>query len=227
MHYAEAELYNPKNGKWTQTGPMSEPRAGQAAALLPGTGWVLATGGTSDRTSEVFEPVLGQWVPTGSMSTPRTGATATVLSDGNVLTAGGTGNDGAPQATAEVYENSAGPLVAFSPGNLTFGGQQVGTTGPVQNVTVTNDGTADLHVGGIDITGADPGDFVARGRVQRRDARLELLGGGAVRPDRDRSAPGHGGSGRRRAGEPPGLRGERLRSGTWLVDTERLAPGRA
>jgi hypothetical protein len=160
--YAEAELYNPKNGTWTQTGSMSEPRAGLVAALLPGTGWVLATGGTSDGTSEVFEPVLGRWVPTGSMSTPRTGATATVLSDGNVLATGGTGNDSAPQATAEVYENSAGPLVAFSPGNLTFGGQQVGTTGPVQNVTVTNDGTADLHVAGIDITGADPGDFVAR-----------------------------------------------------------------
>jgi large repetitive protein len=160
--YADAELYNPRNGQWTQTGSMSEPRAGQTAALLPGTGWVLATGGTSDATSEVFQPALGQWVPTGSMSTPRTAATATVLSDGNVLVTGGADNDGAPQATAEVYENSPGPLVAFSPDSLTFGGQQVGTTGPVQNETVTNDGTADLHVGGIDLTGADPGDFVAR-----------------------------------------------------------------
>ena len=160
--YAEAELYNPKNGKWTQTGSMSEPRAGQAAVLLPGTGWVLATGGTSDVTSEVFEPALGQWVPTGSMSTPRTGLTVTVLSDGNVLATGGTGHDGARQATAEVYGNSPGPLVAFSPGSLTFGGQQVGTIGPIENVTVTNDGTGDLHVGGIDVTGADPGDFVAR-----------------------------------------------------------------
>ena len=160
--FAEAELYNPKSGTWSATGSMSEPRFGQAAALLPGTGWVLAIGGTSDASSEVYEPDLGHWVPTGSMSTPRTDVTATVLSDGNVLATGGTGNDGAPQATAEVYENSPGPLVAFSPGGLTFGGQPVGTIGPVENVTVTNDGTADLHVGGIDITGADPGDFVAR-----------------------------------------------------------------
>ena len=160
--FAEAELYNPENGTWTTTGSMSEPRFGQAAALLPGTGWVLAIGGTSDASSEVFEPALGHWVPTGSLSTPRTDLTATVLSDGNVLATGGTGNDGAPQATAEVYTNSPGPLVAFSPGRLTFGGQQVGTIGPVENVTVSNDGTADLHVGGIDITGADPGDFVAR-----------------------------------------------------------------
>jgi hypothetical protein len=160
--YAQAELYNPAKGTWTPTGSMSEPRSGQAAALLPGTGWVLVTGGTSDGTSEVFEPALGRWVATGSMSTPRTDLTATVLTDGNVLATGGTGNDGAAQSTAEVFENSAGPLVAFSPGTLSFGAQQVGTTGPVQNVTVTNDGNADLHVSGIEVSGADPGDFVAR-----------------------------------------------------------------
>ena len=160
--YAEAELYNPENGTWTRTGSMSEPRSGQAAALAAGNRVGARDRGTSDVTSEVFEPALGRWVTTGSMSTPRTGLTVTVLSDGNVLATGGTGNDGAPQATAEVYGNSPGPLVAFSPGSLTFGGQQVGTSGPIQNVTVTNDGTADLHVGGIDITGADPGDFLAR-----------------------------------------------------------------
>jgi Kelch motif/Galactose oxidase, central domain len=160
--YAEADLYNPRSGKWTQTGSMSEPRAGQAAALLPGTGWVLATGGSSDPTSEIFEPTLGQWVRTGSMSTPRTGLTATVLSEGDVLATGGTGTDGAPQTTAEVYRNVPGPLVVFSPSSVAFGGQQVGTTGPVQNVTVTNDGTADLDISGVEIAGADPGDFVAR-----------------------------------------------------------------
>ncbi len=160
--YAEAELYDPAKGTWTPTGSMSEPRYGQAAALLPGTGWVLATGGTNDATSEIYQPASGQWVPTGSMSTPRTDLTTTVLSDGNVLATGGTGNDGAAQATAEVYENSSGPIVSISPGSLSFEGQQVGTTGPVQNVTLTNVGTADLYVNGVAITGADPGDFVAR-----------------------------------------------------------------
>ena len=161
--YAEAELYHPGSGTWSKTGSMSEPRYGQAAVLLPGTGWVLTAGGSSDSSSEVFQPTLGQWVPTGSMTTPRTDLTATVLSDGNVLATGGTGTDGSAQATAEVYENSSGPLVAISPGSLSFGAQQVGTTGPLQNVTVTNDGTADLHVSGVAITGADPGDFVAQG----------------------------------------------------------------
>ena len=141
---------------------MSEPRYGQASVLLPGTSGVLVAGGSGDTTSEVFQPASGQWVPTGSMTTPRTDLTATVLSDGNVLATGGTGTDGSAQATAEVYENSSGPLVALSPGSLSFGAQQVGTTGPVQNVTVTNDGTADLDVSGIVITGADPGDFVAQ-----------------------------------------------------------------
>jgi N-acetylneuraminic acid mutarotase len=161
--YAEAELYHPGSGTWSTTGSMSEPRSGQAAVLLPGTGWVLTSGGSSDSTSEVYQPALGQWVPTGSMTTPRTDLTATVLADGNVLATGGTGNDGTAQATAEVYENSPGPLVSISPGSLSFGAQQVGTTGSVQNVTVANDGTADLHVNGIAITGDDPGDFVAIG----------------------------------------------------------------
>jgi N-acetylneuraminic acid mutarotase len=160
--YAEAELYDPKKGTWTVTGSMSEPRYGQAAVLLPGTGWVLATGGSSDSSSEVFQPALGRWVPTGSMSTPRTDLTATVLSNGNVLATGGIGNDGSAQATAEVYQNSPGPLVAINPGSLSFGGQQVGTTGPVQHVTVTNDGTTNLDVSGVAITGDDPGDFVAK-----------------------------------------------------------------
>jgi Kelch motif/Galactose oxidase, central domain/IPT/TIG domain len=161
--YSEAELYNPETGTWTPTGSMSEPRFGQAAVLLPGTGWVLATGGTSDATSEVFEPTLGEWVPTGSMSTPRTDLTATVLSDGNVLATGGTGTNGFAQATAEVYENSAGPLVSISPGSLSFGAQEVGSTGPAQTVTVSNVGTADLHVSGIAVSGADPSDFLGQG----------------------------------------------------------------
>jgi hypothetical protein len=159
---SEAEIYDSKSGMWTQTGSMSEPRYGQAAALLPGAGWVLAMGGTDDPTSEVYQPVTGKWVPTGSMSTPRTDLTATVLSDGNVLAAGGTDTDGSPETTAEVYENRPGPLVTIRPPSLSFGAQQVGTTGTAQNVTVTNVGTADLHVSGVDISGSNPGDFLAQ-----------------------------------------------------------------
>jgi WD40 repeat protein len=160
--YAEAELYDPASGTWSTTGSMSEPRSGQTATLLPGPDWVLVAGGSGDATSEVYQPASGQFVPTGSMTTPRTDLTATLLSDGNVLASGGTGTDGSAQATAEVYENSSGPLVSVSPGTLSFGGQQVGTSGSVQNVTVTNVGTGDLQATGVAITGADPGDFVAR-----------------------------------------------------------------
>ena len=53
--YSEAELYDSKTGTWTPTGSMSEPRYGQAAASAAGIDWVLATGGTSDATSEVFD----------------------------------------------------------------------------------------------------------------------------------------------------------------------------
>ena len=160
--FSEAELYDPASGTWSPTGSMSEPRYGQAAALLPGVDWVLVTGGTSDATSEVYQPATGKWVPTGSMSTPRTDLTATVLSDGNVLATGGTGTDGSAQTTAEIYQNSSGPLVSIRPHGLSFGAQQVGSTGSLQSVTVTNVGTADLHVSGVDISGSDPGDFVAQ-----------------------------------------------------------------
>ncbi len=160
---SEAEVYDPASGTWTPTHSMSEPRYGQAAVLLPGVDWVLVTGGTGDATSEVYQPATGKWVPTGSMSTPRTDLTATVLSDGNVLAAGGTGTDGSAQATAEIYENGSGPLVSIRPRSLSFGAQQVGATGTVQSVTITNVGTADLHVSGVDISGSDPGDFAAQG----------------------------------------------------------------
>ncbi|RKH29603.1 kelch-like protein [Corallococcus sp. CA041A] len=49
----------------------------------------------------------GVWVPTGSMIQPRSGHTATLLPNGTVLVAGGTSN-GAPLATAEVYDPVSG-----------------------------------------------------------------------------------------------------------------------
>jgi hypothetical protein len=54
---------------------------------------------------------------------------------------------------------SPAPAVSLNPGSLTFAGQTVGTTSPAQQVTLTNSGTADLHISTVGLTGADPGDF--------------------------------------------------------------------
>jgi uncharacterized repeat protein (TIGR01451 family) len=52
------------------------------------------------------------------------------------------------------------PAVSLSP-PLSFGGQAVGTTSSAQTVTITNTGSGDLHVSGVSVGGANPGDFAA------------------------------------------------------------------
>ncbi len=158
--YADAELYDPSAGGWTETGSLPAPHYGQTATLLP-SGWVLVAGGQS-AAAEIYEPGSGTWVLTGAMSTPRTDHTATPLPDGQVLVTGGTSPDGQAQATAELYETGRGPLVTTSPTSLAFGAQQVGTAGTAHSYTVTNNGSGNLVVSGVAISGANPGDFIAR-----------------------------------------------------------------
>jgi N-acetylneuraminic acid mutarotase len=157
--YSSAELYDPVRRTWSPTGSMHQARAGQTASLLDG-GWVLVTGGGT-ATSEIYEPEDGSWVPTGSLSVVRTDQTATALPDGDVLVAGGTGPDQEPLQTAEVYQTGPGPLVNLSTTALAFPSQEVGTTGDALSFTVTNMGTAPLHVAGVETTGLDPSDFEA------------------------------------------------------------------
>jgi N-acetylneuraminic acid mutarotase len=157
--YADAELYDPSTGSWTETAPMPQPHYGDTATLLA-NGWVLVAGGQS-ADAALYQPQSAIWVPTGTMSTPRTDQTATLLPQGHVLVTGGTGPDGQAQTTAELYLAGPGPLVTVNPDTLALGAQQVGTIGTAQNYTVTNDGSATLKVSGITISGADPGDFMA------------------------------------------------------------------
>jgi hypothetical protein len=54
---------------------------------------------------------------------------------------------------------AAAPVVSFNPTSLSYGNQSVGTTSAAKSVTVTNTGTAALHVTIVALAGANTGDF--------------------------------------------------------------------
>ena len=52
------------------------------------------------------------------------------------------------------------PFLSLSAGSLSFGYQLVGTLSATRTITVTNSGlAAPINIGGIDLLGANPGDF--------------------------------------------------------------------
>jgi hypothetical protein len=53
---------------------------------------------------------------------------------------------------------------ALAPFSLTYATQEVGTTSPAQNVTITNSGSTSLKIAGVSITGANASEFVPSSR---------------------------------------------------------------
>ena len=72
--------------------------------------------------------------------------------------------DDAPNSPQTVALSGAGataaPVVSFNPTGLNFGNQNVGTTSAAKSVTVTNTGTAALHVSIVALAGTNSGDFI-------------------------------------------------------------------
>jgi hypothetical protein len=121
---ASAELYGANHGSFTMTGAMRTARAGHTATLISGCGCgadgkVLIAGGSSQylpgssiASAELYDPSTGKFTATGSMAVARAGHTATLIPSGplagDVLVAGGTGEDGRVLASAEIYDPRVG-----------------------------------------------------------------------------------------------------------------------
>ena len=106
---ASSEVYNPKTGKWTLTGSMTNARQIFPAVAIKGN--VLAAGGqgaggTVLAAAELYSTAKGNWTSAGSMTVARLAHTATLLPNGKVLVAGGcTASDcSAYTAASEIYD---------------------------------------------------------------------------------------------------------------------------
>lgn len=107
-----AELYNPAEGNWTQTGSLHTVVTGHCATLLP-DGRVLVAGGIADPNTlanvELYNPATGTWQIEDGLKRARSLFAATLLLDGQVLVLGGLYQTGAPifsLASAELYGSS-------------------------------------------------------------------------------------------------------------------------
>jgi ASPM-SPD-2-Hydin domain-containing protein/HYDIN/CFA65/VesB family protein/centrosomal CEP192-like protein len=65
---------------------------------------------------------------------------------------------GSPQGLA-LSGTGVVPGISFNPTSLTFASQGVGSTSAAQTITVTNNGTASLHITSITFTGTNASDF--------------------------------------------------------------------
>ncbi|HEX7490096.1 MAG TPA: hypothetical protein VF337_00140 [Candidatus Limnocylindrales bacterium] len=119
------EIFDPRTGEFTSTGP-AVTALDMAPATLLADGRVLFAGGSDGTktvaTAQIYDPATGKFTATGSLNTSRMNHTSTLLPDGRVLIAGGstTGGTGMIQAVA----------VAYHPGTAGSSSRPVTMTGP-------------------------------------------------------------------------------------------------
>jgi len=107
-----AERYDPSNGSWRETPPMTIARTHAASVRLP-DGRVLVIGGANGApdgnrflaTAEIYDPVEDTWKPTrGELNVARDRHLAVVLRDGRALVVGGEASGGVDTLVTELYD---------------------------------------------------------------------------------------------------------------------------
>jgi N-acetylneuraminic acid mutarotase len=116
--WASAEIFDPRTGEWTMTGPMTAPRSEveYASVLLP-DGRVLVPGGYTAydtvhmhgipvSSSDLYDPRTGTWTASGDMSVVRAGHSSIVLrGNRGVLVMGGLGpDDNTATASVDIFQ---------------------------------------------------------------------------------------------------------------------------
>lgn len=86
---SSSQLYDPKTGKWTETGEMTTIRYDHAAVLLP-NGKVFIVGGKDKNnpalsSAELYDPATGRWTLAAPMHNTHYGCKAKLNPDGTVL----------------------------------------------------------------------------------------------------------------------------------------------
>jgi hypothetical protein len=115
-----AEIFDPAVGGFVDGPPMTVPRAGHTATLLP-DGTVLLVGGYDGErrgplaSAELFDPLTNEFMPTGEMAQPRGSHTATALEDGRVLVVGGENGPNQLLDSAEIFDPLTGTFTTVAP----------------------------------------------------------------------------------------------------------------
>jgi hypothetical protein len=136
------EVFDPKSGSFSRTGPMKYWIDENTATLLM-DGRVLLVGNEENDGSladaEVYDPAAGTFMSIGNATAPHEFAAAVRLADGTVLITGGQLPGGSGSAGSDLYLPTTGTFA--SAGAMTTGRHE-------HTATLLNDGTV-LIVGGF------------------------------------------------------------------------------
>jgi hypothetical protein len=120
------ETYDSTSDTFSSTSPMSTPRNGHTATLLPNgkvliAGGAINSGNNATNSAELFDPATGNYTPTGSMLDTHSGHSALLLANGKVLVV----DTGTNSTSAELYDPVAGTWSAAGPTPPIYSGRSV------------------------------------------------------------------------------------------------------